>query len=318
MDREGCLVISLPFRRTACYSPNWAMRGDAMNIESNQELAALLIERLCAGRDNRLGPNIDEAAWAKPLVGFCRGDDSVFLDFKQAVGPFHWTPQEAYRIAFPDATAKPGDLALIVWILPQTEATKKDNRAETRYPSERWARSRIFGEAFNDRLRAEVARELTERGYPAAAPMQLAEFHVENTDRYGPASTWSERHMAFAAGLGTFGLCDGLITPAGKAIRAGSVVAKMPVEPAGRPYTDHNAYCLYLSGGTCGDCIARCPVGAISPAGHDKTKCSEYLNNVTRPHVTGNFGFAGYGCGLCQTGVPCESGIPSQSTDSDT
>ena len=24
------------------------------------------------------------------------------------------------------------------------------------------------------------------------------------------------------------------------------------------------------------------------------------------------YGFEGYGCGLCQTGVPCESGIPER------
>jgi epoxyqueuosine reductase QueG len=53
---------------------------------------------------------------------------------------------------------------------------------------------------------------------------------------YGYASSWSERHAAHAAGLGTFGLCDGLITPKGKAMRAGSVVAKIQVEPSIRFY----------------------------------------------------------------------------------
>ena len=42
-----------------------------------------------------------------------------------------------------------------------------------------------------------------------------------------------ETHAAHAAGLGTFGLCDGLITPIGKAIRVGSVVAKMNFTCAG-------------------------------------------------------------------------------------
>jgi len=27
--------------------------------------------------------------------------------------------------------------------------------------------------------------------------------------------------------------------------------------------------------------------------------------------VRENYGFAGYGCGLCQTGVPCEAKIPA-------
>ena len=228
------------------------------------------------------------------------------------VGPFHWTPLEAFGLAFPEATVAAEDLAVITWILPQTENTKKDNRREDRLPAERWARSRIFGEAFNQQLRQSVAAELNRQGYAAVAPFCLAQFHTEPSERFVIASTWSERHMVYAAGLGTFGLCDGLITPAGKAMRAGSVVAKITIEPARRPYTDHHAYCLHYSKGTCGDCIARCPAGAMSRDGHDKIKCREFLNTKTRPYVKENFGFEGYGCGLCQTGVPCESGIPEE------
>jgi len=61
-------------------------------------------------------------------------------------------------------------LAVISWILPQTEATKADHRKETTYPSERWARSRVFGEEFNDALRKHVAARLSEEGFPAIAP----------------------------------------------------------------------------------------------------------------------------------------------------
>lgn len=261
-------------------------------------------------RDNRLWPELPEPAWSKPRVGLCRADDPVFVRFKEAVGPFHWTPQEAYHLAYPATQEEAKHLAVIVWILPQTEKTKQDNRRENLYPAERWARSRIFGESFNNKLRERVAKELTEQGYPAVAPMLLSEFHTEISDRYTYASTWSERHMAYAAGLGTFGLCDGLITPVGKAMRVGSVVAKMPVPSIDRPYENHYAYCLFLSQGTCGRCIERCPVNAISKKGHDKKKCREYLMTHTLPYVKQKFGFEGYGCGLCQTDVPCESAIP--------
>ena len=123
-------------------------------------------------------------------------------------------------------------------------------------------------------------------------------------------SKWSERHAAHAAGLGTFGLCDGLITLKGKAMRTGSVIARIDIPPSARPYDTHHAYCLFLSEGTCGRCMSRCPVGAISEAGHDKLKCVAHLFPTTSNYVESNFGFKGYGCGLCQTGVPCESTIP--------
>ena len=128
-------------------------------------------------------------------------------------------------------------------------------------------------------------------------------------------SPWSERHAAHASGLGTFGLCDGLITPVGKAIRCGSVVARISVEPTPRPYTDHRAYCLFFSRGKCRKCIQRCPVGAVSESGHDKARCYAFLMENTRTYVKEHYGFEGYGCGFCQSGVPCESGIPGLAGD---
>ncbi len=260
--------------------------------------------------DNNLGDNSGEPAWADPLVGFSSGADPLFAAYKKVVGPFHWTPLETYALAFPDTQVDPGDLTVISWVLPQTEATKVDNRREVFYPAERWARSRIFGEAFNDVLRRYVVETLMDASYEAVAPMLSPLWESKDSDRFVFASTWSERHAAYASGLGTFGLCDGLITPVGKAIRVGSVVARIPLTPSPRPYDDHHAYCLFHSRGTCGECIDRCPVGAISRAGHDKLLCSAHTGKTTREFVRANFGFEGYGCGLCQTGVPCESRNP--------
>jgi len=261
---------------------------------------------------NAMGAGSDEPAWGEPLVGFARGDDPLFDRYKEVIGEFHWAPQEAFALAFPDAPAEPSELTVISYVLPQTAATKADNRREMIYPSERWARTRIFGEAFNVRLRERLAATLTAAGYDAVAPMLRSEWRSLDSERFVFASTWSERHIAHAAGLGTFGLCDGLITPVGKAMRAGSVVARINVPPTPRPYTDHREYCLFYSQFTCGQCISRCPVGALSPAGHDKRKCAAHLNPTTAEYVVKRFGFDGYGCGLCQTGVPCESGIPAR------
>ncbi len=271
-----------------------------------------LIETFIAeSPENNLGTPDGEPAWAAPLVGFARGDDPIFQRYKEVVGPFHWTPAEAFALAHPGVDVEASALSVVAWILPQTEATKADNRRQTTRPAERWARSRIFGEAANNALRDHVARTLTEAGHPAVAPMRLPQWEThESDDWYTFSSNWSERHAAYAAGLGTFGLCDGLITPKGKAMRAGAVVARVAVEPTPRPYSDHHAYCLLLAQGTCGECIARCPAGAISRQGHDKATCSRYVG-ATRAYVEEQFGFEGYGCGLCQTGVPCESGIPT-------
>ena len=260
--------------------------------------------------ENTLKNEKNEKAWADPLIGYSRGDDPIFERYKQDIGSFYWTPMEAFHQAFPGKKAVAGQLTVISWVLPQTELTKADNRAETEYPAERWARARIFGEEANVRLHRHVIASLQEAGVEAAAPGQSPLFGWRISERYGHSSNWSERHAAHAAGLGTFGLSDGLITPRGQAMRCGSVVARLDIPAIQRPYGDHRAYCLFFSKKTCGQCIARCPAGAISEAGHDKEKCRKYLFEVSVGYVKSHFGFDGYGCGLCQTGVPCESRIP--------
>ena len=262
--------------------------------------------------ENTLQNEANEKAFGIPLVGFSKGDDPLFEDYKEHVGPFYMTPWEVFAITFRDFSVKPGELTVISWILPQREATKVDNRKEKFYPSERWARARIFGEQVNDRLRKHVVATLESKGYKAVAPILTPQFSIRISPKYGVASTWSERHAAYASGLGTFGLCDGLITPVGKAMRTGSVVAQIQIPCTPRPYTDHHEYCLFFTEGACKKCISRCPVGAITEEGKDKSICSRHLFPVTKDYVTSEYGFDGYGCGLCQTGVPCESEIPKK------
>jgi epoxyqueuosine reductase QueG len=158
-------------------------------------------------------------------------------------------------------------------------------------------------------MRRYVVACLEKAGHPAIAPMLASNWAIVKSLRFSYASSWSERHAAHAAGLGTFGLCDGLITARGKAMRAGSVVAKISIEPTLRPYADHRAYCLFFAEGSCGKCIDRCPARAITEVGHDKEKCRNYLLRC-REYVKNTYKFEGYGCGLCQVGVPCEAGIP--------
>ncbi|MCE5265566.1 MAG: hypothetical protein LLG97_18825 [Deltaproteobacteria bacterium] len=269
------------------------------------------IVRFTASEANSLYPEGGrEKAWEEPLVGFSRGDDPLYKWFKEDIGPFYLTPLEIFAGSFPDAKAAAGELTVISWILRHTEKTRADHSREKTLPSERWSRSRNFGEAFNMKLRDHLAAELRAAGHEAVAPLKSPLWRQEKSARYDFASTWSERHAAYAAGLGTFGLCDGLITPLGKAIRCGSVVARVAVPATERPYEDHHAYCLHYFNGSCGKCIKRCPAGAITPEGHDKRKCLAYIDEVTIPFIQSRFGFKAHGCGLCQTGVPCEAKIP--------
>ena len=258
---------------------------------------------------NTMKNTTEGRAWDDVLVGFASGTDQIWQQYKEYVGAFHWTPWEVFNQHCPQESAGAEDLTVISWVLPQRELVRKANRRAKKYPAEEWARIRIYGEEFNAALRRHVAERLEQVGHAASAPMLVSNWTIVTSSRFSYASSGSERHAAHAAGLGTFGLCDGLITAKGKAMRVGSVVAKLSVEATPRPYSDHRAYCLFFDNGTCGKCIDRCPVRAIIEAGHDKEKCRQHLAR-SREYVKKTYKFAGYGCGLCQVGVPCEAGIP--------
>ncbi len=261
---------------------------------------------------NTMGDESGEAAWDDVLVGFASGADPIWQQYKEYIGAFHWTPWEIYSQHSPREPATPDELTVISWVLPQRKVVRESNLRSSRYPSEEWARIRVYGEAFNIALRHHVVQRLVDVGHMAIPPMLVPNWTIVKSERFSYASSWSERHAAHAAGLGTFGLCDGLITQKGKALRAGSVIAKIFIEPTPRPYADHRAYCLFFAEGTCGECIDRCPVRAITEAGHDKEKCRQHLAR-SREYVEKTYKFEGYGCGLCQVGVPCEATIPVKS-----
>jgi epoxyqueuosine reductase len=265
------------------------------------------IARFCGLAQNSLGMADGEPVFATPLVGFAAGDDPVFEEFKRHVGAFHLTPGEAFALAFPELATTASELTLVSWILPHTEKTKRDNCRETNLPAERWARAKLLGEQVNSALREHLVATLGEAGIAAVAPACLPQYLIEDV-----TSNWSERHIAYAAGLGTFGLCDGLITPLGKAMRCGSVVARLSLAATPRAYNDHHAYCDFFAGKRCAACVERCPVGAISEQGHDKAKCLAYLTQVRREFIEPHFGFSTDACGLCQTDVPCESRAPGR------
>jgi epoxyqueuosine reductase QueG len=275
------------------------------------DLASWIVETVaefCNSAQNSLGMPEEEPAFAAPLVGFAAGDDPLFEELKRHVGPSHWTPGEAFALACPEVSTRASEMSVVSWILPHTKQTRRDNRRQTNLPAERWVRAKYVGEQFNVALREHLVATLERAGIAAVAPTRLPQWAMAEV-----TSNWSERHIAYAAGLGTFGLCDGLITPLGKAMRCGSIVARLRVAATPRPYSDHHAYCDFFSEKPCAVCVGRCPAGAITEQGHDKARCRAYLEQVRHDFVEPHFGFSTDACGLCQTKVPCESRIPGRS-----
>ncbi len=234
-----------------------------------------------------------------PVFGVSSAHDDIYLTYKrkEVIGdnfllPSEWLPEAQSVISF---------------FVPFTERVKASNRGDVESISPEWLHARIEGQDCMNEFTGKMEGYFAARGIRTCVPATDKRFAVHSTplpegDPKGVhiASNWSERHIAYASGLGTFCLTRGLISAKGVAGRYGSIIVSAAIEPDRRPYTGIYDYCIM-----CGACISRCPVGAISlEGGKNQIQCREWSNKMKERYSPR------YGCGKCQVGVPCESGIP--------
>ncbi len=248
--------------------------------------------------------------YREPIVKFASINDPIFEDFKEIIGEFHLSPSEAYKLSYEDKSLKEGSVISIA--LPFSEEVIESNKKRD-WPSEKWTLMRTFGiSGFAHELSDYIKQLLERSGYDAIDPSSQNYFKILST-KTGPSSNWSQRHIAYATGMGTFSLNAGFITDKGIAVTLISLVTNLVVEPDSRIYDNHFANCLYYYKSKCKKCIKKCPVNAISEKGIDKLKCfnmsygkeaQKYAKSVgAKPEL-------GSGCGLCQVGVPCGTKNP--------
>ena len=240
----------------------------------------------------------------RPLVAIGAADDELFTKCKEAtvVGPWFMTPQEWLGSAS----------SVISLFFPFTEEIRSSNRPQVSEPSAQWLHGRIEGQNFLLEFIRRLRLCFEQRGSEACAPMidarfarssggdNFTEYACTNENTF--SSNWSERHVAYVCGLGTFGLSTSFITDRGKAGRFTSLIVSEALPRDSRSY--HGVYerCTM-----CGACIRRCPAGAISREhGKDHRTCWKYVRKM------GELFDPRFGCGLCQTNVPCECTDPSR------
>jgi len=226
-------------------------------------------------------------------------NDLLFFELKKPgiIGPHYMAPHEWLESA----------RSVICFMLYYSEDIRSSNRKDNEWPSNEWMHGRIEGHEMLMSAAAHIESFLRINGMEAISP-QLDDrigqrYHFDKQDEALPkyATRWPERHAAYIAGLGTFGLSKGLITDNGMAGRLCSVITDAIMEPDKRPYNEIYEYCS-----NCGACVKRCPVGAISmESGKDHERCGAFLDVVLN-----KCGPPYYGCGKCQVGVPCECRIP--------
>ena len=289
---------------------------DPNPLPDEQWFIRAISDKVASHPDNQMEyPFLGERIFEEPLVGFVRGNDPIFDRFKEVIGPHHFTPWEIMRWQAEKNGVKPPepeDISVVSFAMPLSQDTKRDNAAAVEWASERWAQTRLLGEIFSQTFVREIVTDLMERGILAIAPDVTPMFNKRRYPKVGWASPWSHRHMAYAAGLGTFGMHDFLITEKGAAHRLGSFVVNLRLEPNRQRPEDIHAHCLHYRGQPCLECARRCPVDAITAENaHDKETCSQKVMDSLK-YCNKHYHIFIYGCGLCAAGVPCSSEIPKQ------
>lgn len=261
-------------------------------------------------------PIVDE-----PVVGFANGDDPIFQDLKSIIGEHHMTPREliekyvaSKRLRF-NVRAGIDNVGVVSWALPIARETRILERASPVGGSPRYNHTRWIGIRLYEGVEQFVASLLEVMQCNAVAPTQSKYFEIKQMPGDWMSANWSERHIAYSCGLGTFGLNGLMITSRGCAVYLGSVVCDRALTPTSRSVS-HLANCPYYLDGSCGICIERCTASAIRENGRSNSACLKNLRDEQANKVISlglDKGLVGPApaCGRCSTGLPCEDRIPA-------
>ncbi len=296
---------------------------------ANTQVQKFLDDLFATDELNRLPESYGSGSiFSSPLIGVSRGDDPIFQKYKEVVAPEHLTPAEMWLASgLPDRENLAKSLFVVSIIFPYVSRIREEGKKAKGMPAEIYCVGRNYANQFMIDVLKKTVRFFEEKGRRAVAGMISPAFKlITKDDPLRVYSVWSERHMAFAAGLGTFSLHEGLITEAGCNVRVTSVITDAPLDVTPRKSDDPYANCLYYARGICRECEKRCPAeGAITEKGHNKFQCwthgrvvAEEMGKRLQPLLkqhhrrvndTDTYSYP-VGCAFCQFGVPCTDKNP--------
>ena len=210
--------------------------------------------------------------FSKIFFGVAKGSDPLFLEYKDIIGKYHLTPEEIWNSfdSLPHSI-HPEKISILSFGFSFSNNIKEAGSNIQTNPPDLYLIARNFADATKNEALIIIQQFLTNKGYNAAICHQS---HL--VEYVGYSSSWSERHIAYAAGLGSFSLTDAFISEYGVNIRLGSIITDVPFSISKRIVKTPYSNCLYFSNGGCKKCIERCPTNALSEQGHDKKRCHQY------------------------------------------
>ncbi|MCP1101298.1 epoxyqueuosine reductase QueG [Aequitasia blattaphilus] len=220
--------------------------------------------------------------WREPLVGFGDAMHPYIQNLPHVVAKEHSLPQSFLLMP----------KIVISYFIPFTkELAQTNHHAPDNYTSPEWAKAYTITNQRIAQTNEALVKKVESLGFSGAVPEW-------NMDYNRLISNWSQRHIAYACGLGTFGINNMLITKRGCCGRYGSIVTDLPLVPD-EILEDEN--CLYKRKGTCKVCVKNCFTGALTPDGFDRFLCFE------KGCLPNDSLYGEEVCGKCTVGIPCAS-----------
>ena len=153
--------------------------------------------------------------WRTPLVGYADANDSYIQKLPEIVTDVHKLPQDFME----------NPKVVISYFIPFTKALERTiGGVEDNFASKEWADAYKATNTMMASLNEYLVQKIRELGGRAAVTEGIGMLYDVLK------SNWSQRHIAYAAGLGTFGINNMLITKEGCCGRYNSIVADIPVE----------------------------------------------------------------------------------------
>ena len=266
-----------------------------------RELAIRMKEYLNSSNDTFFFGRGNVRLFPEVSAGVQPASHEIFGIFPRMIAG-HRTPGDFFRHEYP-GKENMDYLSVISLAFHVHHDIVRDNSREENYPAFSWYEAR-----HNFNFMYQPVTDAMRRIFPGkriSVPLKSS-LYLADLSKSVPVSNWSERHVAFACGLGTFGLHGALITEMGCTHRLISVIVDTKIEGAVEPPENHNIACRYFTDGSCGECMTRCPVGAIVPGKHVIERCYEHEWMTCRTKSREIFGTEVPACGLCMCGVPCD------------
>lgn len=199
--------------------------------------------------------------YSGPIIAFADALDPEFEKIRDITHENHMLPREWM----------PSGKTIVSYFIPFAKELMEINRKH-KYVAREWAVAYIETNNLIKEINSSIAEKLKLNNINTVWQLPAINYDSEKLMSY-----WSQRHIAYIAGIGTFGMNNMLITDKGCSGRYGSFIIDYKIEPNKK---NRKEMCLNKLNGSCGRCMDICPAKALTPQGFDRFKCRNWVEAV--------------------------------------